>query len=269
MSFVLRRKLREYSDGSFLCNHILTGQEIWLEQEHIDSKFKLLEYDSFEDAEAMMVSYVIKNNNQKFSEQDSDSIEIEVVEFTEKLNKASNFNRCRFKWFKDNGSTTEMGYICRCQEHPRRNESDKHYPSPDITPEECKECPLFRTRYIEYPIEVTEIIDDYSKVMNNKWKTKNMGQLVKVRYCKDDKTYLGIHLGDGMTGNHISHDSNTNILTVYPDTNPAIFVPSLKKIIYGYESWWGIIKSEEDLKEISDEDLNNVWYVKLLKDMNK
>ena len=52
-------------------------------------------------------------------------------------------------------------------------------------------------------------------------------------------------------------------------TNPAIFVPELKKIIYGYESWWGAITNKDDLSDlnISDEDIENTWYVQLLKSM--
>ncbi len=56
-------------------------------------------------------------------------------------------------------------------------------------------------------------------------------------------------------------------LHVSPYSNPAIFVPELKKIIYGCESWWGEIESPEDFKEITSDDINNVWYVQLLKAM--
>ncbi len=51
--------------------------------------------------------------------------------------------------------------------------------------------------------------------------------------------------------------------------NPAIFVFDLKKVIYGYESWWGEIKSEEDFRKITDLDINNLWYVKALKELLK
>ena len=52
-------------------------------------------------------------------------------------------------------------------------------------------------------------------------------------------------------------------------TNPAIFVPELKKIIYGCESWWGTINNQDDLSDlnISDDDIQNTWYVKLLHEM--
>jgi len=33
----------------------------------------------------------------------------------------------------------------------------------------------------------------------------------------------------------------------------------------GCGSWWGAIDNEEDLKDITDSDIENVWYVQLLK----
>jgi len=49
---------------------------------------------------------------------------------------------------------------------------------------------------------------------------------------------------------------------------PAIFVPELKKIIYGCESWWKTIQSVDEFSKISNEDINNTWYVKLLQSLN-
>jgi hypothetical protein len=267
--YVLKTVLRKYSDGSFLCEHISTGQTIWLEQREIDSHYKLIEYDTEEKANKALTSIVIKEFHTLFGEEHN-SKEIKVVEFTEEINERSNFNLCRFRWFKDSGFTSDkLTYICRNKENPDRDESDKDYPSPEITSKDCINCPLFKTKYIQYPILVSEIIDNFSKNMNSPYHTRGMGDLVKVRYCKDNKTYLGIHLGDGITGNRISHSNQTDVLEISPDTNPAIFVPALKKIVYGYESWWGKIESEEDFKDISDQDIDNVWYVQLLKGMSE
>ena len=62
-----------------------------------------------------------------------------------------------------------------------------------------------------------------------------------------------------------SYRPKTKMLQVSSHNNPAIFVPELKRIVWGMESWWGAVKSEDELKEITDEDIDNVWYVKLLK----
>ena len=42
-------------------------------------------------------------------------------------------------------------------------------------------------------------------------------------------------------------------------------MPDLKRLVMGYESWWGIIESEEQLRQITNFDIENIWYVKALK----
>lgn len=81
-----------------------------------------------------------------------------------------------------------------------------------------------------------------------------------------DKTYLGFLLGDLPIGLYIRHSPETLELSCSTTGNPAIFAPELGKIIFGMESWWGRIKSEEELKDITDDDIENVWYVKMLKE---
>ena len=93
------------------------------------------------------------------------------------------------------------------------------------------------------------------------------GTPVKVRSCKEkhgDKTYFGILIGDVALS--ISHSIKDGIVTAeHAFYNPAILIPELGEIVYGCESWWGKITSEEELKEvISDETIKNVWYVKAL-----
>jgi hypothetical protein len=97
----------------------------------------------------------------------------------------------------------------------------------------------------------------------------SMGQPVSIRYCKDNKTYLGFFIGDLVTNAHIYHVKKDDSYEVYPSRNPGFFVPDLHGVIMGYESWWSPINSEEELKEITDDDIQNVWYVKALKIMEK
>lgn len=68
---------------------------------------------------------------------------------------------------------------------------------------------------------------------------------------------------------HISHNPDTKELSVSFDNNPAIFVFDLNKIIYGCESFWGIIETETDLKQITDQDIDSIWYVKALRQLGK
>lgn len=95
------------------------------------------------------------------------------------------------------------------------------------------------------------------------------GQAVKISPCAKEyegKTYFGILIGDVAQGTHCSIDDEGNLSISMSYYNPAILVPELGKIIYGCESWWGEIDSEEDLKKVITEDtINNVWYVQMMK----
>ena len=82
------------------------------------------------------------------------------------------------------------------------------------------------------------------------------GTFVSVRPCGDEfdeKTYLGIFVGDVAIGKTLSLH------------NPCIWVPDLDQYIFGCESWWGVISNEDELRKITDADIENVWYVRALK----
>ena len=101
----------------------------------------------------------------------------------------------------------------------------------------------------------------------------NVGDFVAVRPCGKEyegKTYLGILLGDFPMGVAFSQSkTDPDVIDIQlSHGNPAMYVPSLKKTIFGCESWWHEIKQPEDLKDISDEDINSTWYVQVLKAMN-
>jgi hypothetical protein len=92
---------------------------------------------------------------------------------------------------------------------------------------------------------------------------------VKVRPCGKEyggKTYLGWLLGDLalMPGASLRPDGTLELLS---GGNPAIFVPALCKVIYGAESWWATVESPDDLRDITDATLDNVWYVQALRAM--
>lgn len=166
-------------------------------------------------------------------------------------------HRCRFSTpclFKLGAKT--VSYVCSyCDEMP-------------IEEKDCENCDNFKSRYIEYPITVSNIRTEGWDDNYTLFHKDDIGKMAKIRPCGEaykGKTYLGIFLGDLPIMPHVTHDPRTNELSVRPFSNPAIFVPALKKIIHGCESWWSIINSEEDMKDITDEDIENVWYVKALK----
>lgn len=135
-----------------------------------------------------------------------------------------------------------------------------------VTNEECEGCPNYKSKFIEYPIEVSEIQCD--KMEGHCM--YNAGMPVRIRPCGEEyggKTYIGMHLGDQPWFNKASYNEENKVLTIKPVTNPAIYVFALHKIIYGAESWWSPIKNPEEFKDITDEAIDNTWYVKMLKAM--
>lgn len=84
-----------------------------------------------------------------------------------------------------------------------------------------------------------------------------VGQLVKIRPVSDPKTYLGIHIGSIATDFYADlHEDRDFIEVGFVDHNPAIFVPELGRVVFGYESWWSVVESPEQLlATITDADL--------------
>lgn len=126
-------------------------------------------------------------------------------------------------------------------------------------------CDGYKCLYIQYPIEVSKINQNTELFCLNK---NDIGKFVKIVPCAKEyggKTYLGLYLGDLPLEITVSHNQETKVLSLGYLTNPAIFVFELKKIVFGAESWWGLIENENELRDITQSDVDNVWYVKALK----
>lgn len=131
--------------------------------------------------------------------------------------------------------------------------------------EKCSNCPHYKSKYIEYPLTIDGINNKEVKASGF---GHEVGCLCEIRPCGNEyegKTYIGFYLGDLPIAITSSYNRNTGHLENSTMNNPAIFVPELKKIVYGCESWWREIESPNDFKDISDDDIENTWYVKLLK----
>lgn len=118
-------------------------------------------------------------------------------------------------------------------------------------------------------LEGIEIDKAHETIMAGRYKP---GTLVAIRPCGEkykNKTYLGMYLCSAPTGVIGEQRGDKIILKMSDYVNPAIYLPELDEIVWGYESWWGEIKSEEDLKQITDEDIQNIWYVRALKQIEK
>ena len=125
-------------------------------------------------------------------------------------------------------------------------------------------CPDYESMYMSFPVTVSGI--NINTEVDGLRKSK-VGSLVAIRPCNDenDKTYLGMFLGELPAGINVSHNNDTKQLNVGYDLNPAIYVFDLKKIVFGYESWWSFIDSEKQFKQITDEDIDSQWYVQFFK----
>lgn len=168
-------------------------------------------------------------------------------------------NKCRYRFPTTkltNDNKLQISWICRCSNCIKHNKI--------ITDDFCENCPNYKSQYIKYPITVNAVNNEKVYYSEN----KELGKLCKIKPCGkeyNDKTYLGFFLGNLPLSIHTSYNEVTKELSNGLFTNPAIFIPELGKIIFGCESWWSIIENPEDLKEITDEDINNVWYVQALK----
>ncbi len=124
---------------------------------------------------------------------------------------------------------------------------------------------------MQFPITVTAITDTAKPAIRPPLMGDKIGDFVSIRPCGkeyDNKTFLGILLGDISRYVDAEFDEASGRLTIsHSGYNPAILVPSLGKIILGCESWWGRIKSPDDLKQITNQDIEDVWYVQALKSL--
>lgn len=118
---------------------------------------------------------------------------------------------------------------------------------------------------------MTSMEFDVQGCLNQDWRDL-IGKPVAVRPCGKEyegKTYFGIYLGDFPLSFswQIKSDDPKKMLVKPCFGNPAIFVPAIRKTIFGCESWWHEIENEEALKQITDEDINGTWYVQLMKNL--
>jgi len=125
---------------------------------------------------------------------------------------------------------------------------------------------------IKYPIEVSGIKFEVDRpVQHESWQAKRCppGSFVAVRPCDEEckgKTYLGLMIGWVPIHTGASYNKETKELTFsHTGDNPAMFVFDLGRVVLGCGSWWGPIKDEAHLKQITNDDIENVWYVKAMK----
>ena len=122
-------------------------------------------------------------------------------------------------------------------------------------------CDQFESQWVEYPFVVDKI--EISDIKYNTWISHQVGTLVKIKPCGEETTYLGIYLGEVPKKIGATLNKDDSVLKVFAKTGPAIFIPQLSRIVFGYESWWSEIKSAKELTDIIEND--NTGYAKYLK----
>ena len=122
---------------------------------------------------------------------------------------------------------------------------------------------------MEMPITVNNITFEEGETLHTKCLLGGKcGDMVVVRPCAEEfenKTFLGVLLGEIALSVGASFNKENGELKIgrYMH-NPAILIPERNAIVYGCGSWWKRITRKEQLKKITDEDINNVWYLKAL-----
>lgn len=155
---------------------------------------------------------------------------------------------------------------CKENKFPEEEISKEDYERINNMISEERECSSFNSRYITYPIEVEDIeLNNEEKPLKQ---NENTGRICRIRCCgKDDTTYLGFYLGECPISNTVNYYKDTKILKVGYLSNPAIFVPKLNRVVYGCESWWNFIKDPDNIENITDELINDQWYMKMVKNL--
>ena len=172
-----------------------------------------------------------------------------------KEEKKKKIDMCKFSHMHFNG-----GYSCT----QARREGGETTPTDEA---KCETCEKYKSRYIEYPLTIDNI--DVQPINTDSLNAKT-GDFVAVRPCGEEyggKTYFGIFIGDLPIQSMVSFNEESRTLRVSTLGNPAMLVPQLNKIIYGCGSWWHKIKSDKDLKAITDGDINDTWYVQMAHQM--
>lgn len=127
-----------------------------------------------------------------------------------------------------------------------------------------------RPKFIEYPVTINGIHHEEVDVVmpdlfnsNTKWvAVRPVGK----KYVNN--TYLGVFIGEIATSVSCRLNRDGILSIGHAGHNPAIYVPDLHEIIFGMASWWKELKSPEDLKKITNSDIENTWYVRAMKELS-
>lgn len=153
--------------------------------------------------------------------------------------------------------------------------SEENKPLADLMANFAEEMEKHAKRYtieheIVWPLEVSGVMVRGKMYGDGRTDACKVGQMVMVRMCDTTKaTHLGIYLGEFPMQLIHQYDKETKRIEVFPHLNPAMLVPKLGRIVWGCQSFWGPIESEDQLRQVTDAEIDDIWYVKALKELSK
>ena len=76
----------------------------------------------------------------------------------------------------------------------------------------------------------------------------------------DDKTYIGLYIGDIAQYKHLQYDEKEQKLFISESefsTHPIFYIPALNKCVGGVECWWQPTNDPSKIDGITDDDIKN------------
>ena len=163
------------------------------------------------------------------------------------MRKRDRCEHCRFcdrqpvgkAFIRGNTVTRQIRHFCTI------NDTDKEGKAIPTTVDKCAKCKRFKSKYIEFPIQVNSI--DHSMTDTMEYRDtylfgqkygKGFNVTLRLASGTDNKDYDGHFVGECPTGIITSYSKKRKKLILKPLSNPAFWVPELKRLVFGYECWW-------------------------------
>lgn len=235
---------------------------------------ELIENNLFELANKPIFEKVIISAD--FKKIDIETAENKIISNyrSSKKNYEKNCSNCRYSYFLNNEKCLKKKRFDELLKNADKNLIELKWKERYLLEKEAtecinngKDCEEYDCKYITYPLEIQNI-DNMQRLL----KDKNLKpELVKIRPCNkkyNNKTFLGILIDyDFPINSSFLYSKESKTLTLIMEGNPGIYVPELNEIMFGYESFWQKINNIEEISDITDETIDDLWYIKLLKEL--
>ena len=157
--------------------------------------------------------------------------------------------------------------MARCEPE---NEPCPRCEDPEKPADDCYRCKGTGRIKKTFPWVVTNVRWEEGEILKPSLFDRGV-KWVAVRPCDKEllgKTFLGVLLGDMALSTSVSLEGDGTLMVRRSMYNPAMYVPDLNRVVFGCGSWWAAINSPEGLHQITDADIQDVWYVKALKELS-